>query len=475
MTTCNSNCKNEDSPSDNARREAVDFLFGRIDYERALAVPYRKREFKLDRMRSLLALLDNPERGLSIVHVAGTKGKGSTAAMLSSVLVAAGYRVGLFTSPHLHRVEERMAIDGQPCTGDELVELVELIRPAVAEMDRVAALSNEQSSNAGDDDYDSGPTYFEITTAMGLLLFARRGVDMAILEVGLGGRLDSTNVCQPLVAAITSISFDHTRQLGNSLASIAREKAGIVKTGVPVVSGVVTAESRDVIRAVCRERNAPLIEVGRDFSYQYIPSSGAQERGMDYKSKTAAYRALRLGLIGRHQAANAAVALAIIDQLRKQNWCICEEAVRHGLANARCRGRVEIVRQRPLTVIDTAHNPASIEALLDALDEYPISGRRILLFAATEEKDIERMLTALSKRFDRAIFTKYQENPRGVDPRKLADIWEGICAAPCFVEPLPQNAWQQASREATPDDLICVTGSFYIVSELYEIAAKGPA
>ncbi len=447
--------------TDTSRQAAVDFLFGRIDYERALAVPYRTREFKLDRMRRLLELLENPQRGLRIVHVAGTKGKGSTASFLSRVLMSAGFQVGLFTSPHLDRIEERLAVDEQPCTADELVALVDRLRPAVATMDREAAIALEKT---GDD--DGGPTYFELATAMGLMHFADRKVDLAVLEVGLGGRLDSTNVCEPIVAVITSISLDHTRQLGDTLGQIAREKAGIIKPGVPVVSGVVESEPRDVIRDVCRSVNAPLVELVHDFDYQYHAGREPDGSRMDFGGRSCCYEGLRLGLIGRHQASNAAVALAVVEQLRLLDWKIPEEAAREGLTAARCAGRVEVLSRRPLVVVDTAHNRASIEALVATLDESFESGRRLLIFATTQEKDIHGMFAAMRGRFDCVLFTQYQNNPRGVSPIELNECWTSAGEPPADTCETPQEAWQTALRWASPDDMICVAGSFYIVSEL---------
>ena len=220
--------------------DALALLWERIDYERASGVVYGESEYKLDRMRELLARLGNPQSSAPIVHVAGTKGKGSTAAMTAAVLSAAGYRTGLFSSPHLKRVEERMAIDGQLCPEAEFLKLARRLRPIVADMDAQAARTSGEV----------GPTYFELTTAVALLHFATQQVDAMVLEVGMGGRLDSTNVCSSTVSVITSISFDHTRQLGHTLALIAREKAGIIKPGVPVVSGVVADEPRGVIEEV---------------------------------------------------------------------------------------------------------------------------------------------------------------------------------------------------------------------------------
>ena len=242
--------------------EALEFLTSRIDYERTLNVPYTQRDFRLDRMRRLLDRLGNPQAGLKIVHVAGTKGKGSTAASIASVLRCAGYRTGLYSSPHLDRVEERFTIDGQYCPAVELVDLVARIQEIVAGMDDEPADELAGSNH---------PTYFEIVTALALVRFAERQVDAAVLEVGLGGRLDSTNICQPLVSVITNISFDHMQQLGNTLAAIAGEKAGIIKPGVPVVSGVTQAEPAEVVERVAAECGCRLSVLGREFDFNYRP------------------------------------------------------------------------------------------------------------------------------------------------------------------------------------------------------------
>ena len=272
--------------SSSARRDAaLRFLVGRIDYERTQSMPSSEEAMKLDRMRELLARLGNPHEAVPIVHVAGTKGKGSTSAMIAAVLSAAGYRIGLFTSPHLDRVEERIAIDGRPCSGDDLADLVERIRPAVEAMDQAAisplpsgdepeVRATEGSGVRGqgsESPNQHGPTYFEIVTAMAFDHFRRRGVNAAVLEVGLGGRLDSTNVCSPCVTIITNISFDHTKQLGDTLAAIAAEKAGIIKPGVPVISGVDTDEPRGVIRRIARQNGCRLVELGVDFHFDYHP------------------------------------------------------------------------------------------------------------------------------------------------------------------------------------------------------------
>ena len=321
---------------------AVEFLDKRVDFERFQTMPGPGRELKLDRMRALLDRLGNPQDKLRIVHVAGTKGKGSTSAMIAAVLQAAGYRTGLFTSPHLEKIEERIAIDGQPCTADQFAELAAAVRPAVEALDQEA-----EAAGSG----EHGPTYFEIITAMALLCFVRHRVQAAVLEVGLGGRLDSTNVCRPLVSVITSISFDHVQQLGHTLEAIAREKAGIIKPGVPVISGVTAEEPRTVIRRIARESNCRLAELDEDFRFEYQPPQhleGQAALGSVMFWEVSANKAslplvegrgegcdLPLALLGRHQAANAAIALATIHELIRQGWNISEQAICQGFLTVR--------------------------------------------------------------------------------------------------------------------------------------------
>jgi dihydrofolate synthase / folylpolyglutamate synthase len=455
---------------------ALRFLLERIDYERATTVPYRGHDFKLDRMRELLDRLGNPQQHLSILHVAGTKGKGSTAAMLAAVLTAAGYRTGMFSSPHFDRVEERLAIDGQPCSAAELVHRVEEIRPAVDAMDRAAAAAGE-----------IGPTYFEITTALALMHFVRRRADAVVLEVGMGGRLDSTNVCTPLVCIITNISFDHTMELGNTLEAIAREKAGIVKPGVPVVSGAVAPEAMRVIADVCRGQGAPLVALNVDFTFDCHPPQDLQQSDsptrLDFRWLSpqsgdlalAEYRDLAIFLAGRHQAANASLAVAALALLRQSGWRMDEGSVRRGLCGLRWPGRVEVVRRHPAVVLDVAHNAASIEALAATLDESFRVQRRHLIFAASRDKDIRRMLKVLLSRFDTVALTRYASNPRSIPPEALAELAYQLSGRqfPIFAD--PAAAWSAVAPLAQPDDLICVTGSFFITAEIRRLLMAGCA
>jgi dihydrofolate synthase/folylpolyglutamate synthase len=412
-------------------------------------------------MRALLARLDDPHKRLRILHVAGSKGKGSTSAMLASVLRRAGYRVGLFTSPHLCRVEERFQVDGQPISAPELTTLLNEVRSALAPRSSKPLM----------------PTFFEVATAVGLLHFVRRRVDAAVLEVGLGGRFDSTNVCLPAVALITSISFDHTRQLGNRLASIAREKAGIVKPGRPAVSGATAPEARTVIEQVCRQRGAPLHQLGRDFHYAYetgrvTPSGGSPPR-VRVTTWKRSWPALELGLLGEHQAANAAVAIACMEQLRAEGWHLPDAAVAAGLAEVSWPARMEVVGRRPLVVLDCAHNVASAEALVETLRNTFPPGRRLLVFAGSGDKDLAGMFRVLAPHFAHAFLTRFVHNPRALAPEQLAELLRANGSLAATVCPTPAAALEAARAAAGPDDLICITGSVFFAGEMRPLLVEG--
>jgi dihydrofolate synthase/folylpolyglutamate synthase len=309
---------------------------------------------------------------------------------------------------------------------------------------------------------------------MALCHFARCRVQAAVLEVGLGGRLDSTNVCLPQVCAITSISLDHTQQLGGTVECIAREKAGIIKPGIPVVSGVTNAGPREVIRDVCQRQGCQLTELETDFQFQYQPPRGLEASpgtGMlDFQYLAAGrehrYDRLALRLLGRHQAANAAVALAVMAELQERGFTIPPSAIRAGLAGVRWPARVELVARRPAIVVDAAHNRASVEALVQVLTESFSVRRRLLVFATTQEKDIRGMLTILLPQFDAVVFTRYLNNPRAVPPQELAAVAADLTGRVFPAVADPAEAWQEMLRAASPDDLVCVTGSFFIAAEI---------
>jgi dihydrofolate synthase/folylpolyglutamate synthase len=458
--------------------EALAFWYGCINYEQRVPQP---ADLKLDRMRALVALLGNPQRRLRIVHIAGSKGKGSTAAMLEAILRQAGYRTGLFTSPHLCRVEERVQVDGQAITPEELTSLLLEVQQAALGAERGARIAERNKVGPALRAPRSAlraPTFFEVATAVGFLHFVRRRVDVAVIEVGLGGRFDSTNVCLPEVALITSISFDHTRQLGNRLASIAMEKAGIVKPGRPAISGATAAEARDVIASICRQRRAPLGQLGRDFHYRYEPGQILPElhesspphlyrrARVEIETKRRTWPVMELGLLGEHQAANAAVAVACVEQLRATGWHIPDTAVAAGLANVRWPARLEIVGHHPLVVLDCAHNIASAEALVQTLQASFPPARRLLVFASSNDKDVAGIFRVLAPYFQHAFLTRYGNNPRSVPPEDLAGLLQRNADLPYTLCPNAADAWHAARSSAGPSDIVCITGSVYLAGEV---------
>jgi dihydrofolate synthase/folylpolyglutamate synthase len=432
--------------------QALDYWRGHINYEQRAPTA---DDLKLDRMRALLARLGDPHRRLRILHVAGSKGKGSTAAMLAAILQRAGYRTGLFTSPHLCRLEERFLVDNRAILPGELAVLLGEVRDAV-ECGRPLA--------------GAPPTFFELATAVGFLHFVRRRVETAVLEVGLGGRLDSTNVCQPALAIITSISYDHTRILGDRLASIAREKAGIIKPGRPVVSGATVPEARTVIEDIARFRRAPLYQLDADFRFVYRPghlSAGETVRPrVTVRTRRRIWPEMEVNLLGAHQAANAAVAVACVEELCRQGWTLPDQAVTAGLREVDWPARMEVVGRRPFVVLDCAHNVASAEALIETLEASFPPGRRLLVFAGSGDKDVAGMFRVLGPRFDQALVTRFTNNPRALDPTHLAELWSERSAAPVNVCTTPQEALEQARALAGPDDLVCISGSVYLAGEL---------
>src|SRR5262245_14906717 len=404
--------------------EALAFWYGRINYEVRAAKP---GDLKLERMRALLKLLGDPHDRIRLVHVTGTKGKGSTCAMIASILRAAGYRVGLFTSPHLEHVEERIQVDGIPISHAELA----------ARMDEVAG------AVGAPDSHGAPITFFEIGTALGFLHFCYRRCDIAVIEVGLGGRFDSTNVCTPLVSVLTNVGFDHTAQLGKTLEEIAYQKAGIIKRRVPVVSGVTQDGPREVIRRVAAEVNAPLWEVSRDA-----------------KRSTPA-------LLGAHQVANAAVAVATIDRLRDTGMPIPDSAIDRGLAIVRWPARIEPVFEPPVVILDTAQHVPSVEALVVTLREsFPVPGRKAVVFAVSADKNYAEMLRVLAGYFDHFHLTRYG-NPRCVPPEKLAAVLAEVAPGKPFTTHLTAAAaWAAARSAAGENDLLCITGSVFLAGEL---------
>lgn len=438
----------------------LDYLYGRLNYERS-GMPQRTGELRLGRMRRLLRRLGDPHLGPPIVHVAGTKGKGSTAAMIAAGLTAAGVRTGLFCSPHLHRLEERFRVDGVEIAPEGLAGLVDLVRPAVDALD------------ASDPHYSRrGATFFEVTTAMGLLHFARSGVGAVVLEVGMGGRLDSTNVVRPALAVITSISLDHTRQLGSTLGAIAGEKAGIIKRRGTVVSGVRGDEAIAAIGRAVRARGARWLQLDADFRFDYRPPAPPLERPtpgtVAVRTWARDWGEVPVPLLGEHQGQNAAVALACFDALGERGVAaVGPDAVARGWAALTWPARVEVLERRPRLVVDGAHNVASARALAATLRANFPPGPRTLVFGTTRDKDLPGQLAALLPLADAVVVTRYVENARAVDPAEVAaavraQVGDSI---PVHETAAPAEALALARRVTPEGGLIVVTGSLFLAAE----------
>ncbi len=395
----------------------------------------------LDRMDSFLDTLGAPQHSFPVVHVAGTNGKGSTVRMIGSILHAAGHRVGEFTSPHLQHINERIQIDGRPISDDDLNALLEELCGSSRAWARV---------NSG------GPqplTYFEMMTAAAFLHMARREIDVAVIEVGLGGRLDATNVVDPAVTVITHIGLDHTAHLGPDVACIAAEKAGIVKPGRPLVVGPLVADAAKVIRTAAAERGVPLLEMGRHFRAH----GGAHT--MTWSDGALTLTELELSLPGDHQVENAAVAIAAVRQLESPP---AEAAIRMGLRTARHRGRLEWLA--PDLLVDCAHNGDGAARLADYLRALPHRGPRTLLLGMSDDKDVRRVVVALAPWFDR-VFTTCCTHPRALSPGDLAERITGL-----DVPVLPAGPIEQALPLARGGDRqVVVAGSVFLAGAVREL------
>ena len=419
----------------NSREEAIAWLYSRVDFER-MSPSLTASDFKLDRMRNLLHCLGNPQDKVPVVHIAGTKGKGSTAGRISSILQASGYSVGLFTSPHIDRFEERIQVSGQEISENGLTSLVSCLAEVALKIDATGQ--------------GLSPTFFELSTALAWLWFCECQVDIAVLEVGLGGRLDSTNICNPEVSVITTISRDHTHILGTRLSEIAREKAGIIKTGVPVVTGVTDAEALAVIAevAACQKSSLSIVARSED---QSVPLTDGHEA------------AVRLS---GHQQRNAEVALAAVAELVKRGWSVSQEAIRQGLRSPASPVRIERLGENPSVIVDAAHNWVSAGALVETLQRLQVCGKRVLIFGTSVDKDVPGLCRRLLPHFDAIVLTRYESTQRGIALDALASIAAGVSPRSVHVEKDPASAWQAAQNICPENGLICVAGSFFLAAEI---------
>jgi dihydrofolate synthase/folylpolyglutamate synthase len=425
-------------------QRALDTIYSLTDYEKQSGYPYSPDRFDLGRVERLLALVGNPQHAFQSVHIAGTKGKGSTSAMVASILRAAGYRTALYTSPHLHTFRERIQVNGQLIARDDVVSGIERLQAAVSQV--------------------PGITTFELITALAFAYFAEQKVEWAVIEVGMGGRLDATNVLMPQVSVITPISYDHTMYLGESLAEIAAEKAGIIKPGVPVVCAPQPQEAATVIARIAGERNAPLIAVDEEWSSRSLSVSPAGQRFMAWpKAQPARQAQYSLPLLGRHQQINATTALAVVDQLRRMGVQIADQDISTGLATVQWPGRLEVLGRHPWTIVDGAHNGDSMQKLSAAIAELFPHERMILILGTSADKDINAMLDAILPLADRVWVTQ-AHHPRAAAPEALL---EHIANHGRQAQVVPiDRALETALGQAGADDLILATGSLFIVADI---------
>ena len=435
----------------------LEYLYSFVDFSLLHQPQISPEQFDLERMREFARQLGNPMNTYPILHIAGTKGKGSVAALCASALQAAGYKVGLYTSPHLDDYVERIRVNGQLMPHDDLVALVNELKPIIEGIPRLST--------------------FEITTGLAFLYFARQQVDAAVIEVGLGGRLDATNICSPLLSIITSLSLDHTQLLGSTLAEIAGEKAGIIKPLCPAILAPQQVEARRVIEQVAHERSAPLYQVGKDYQYSPLHHSldgqsfivwPAIGGGYPEAAYTADYEQdqdpvkITIPLLGAHQVDNAATAYVALQIAAQHGLMISEEHILAGFRQVSWPGRFEILRRDPFLIVDSAHNRDSVLRLRQTIDDY-LPGKPVtLIFGASEDKDISGMFAELLPRIQRVIVVK-SFHPRAADPERLAALVRGE-KLPVTIIPDVADAVASALHTADPDEILLVAGSIFVAS-----------
>jgi len=439
----------KDGPAISTYASAVRHLLERPNLERQRVVRYDADTFKLDRMAKLLDALENPHEQVRMVHVAGTVGKGSTVAMIASMLQGCGYTVGQYTSPHLVDMRERVCIDNEMISRPEFTELVKHV-----------------STTAHD--LGEEPTFFELLTAVAFVHFANQAVDIAVIEVGLGGRLDATNLITPEVSIVTHIDIDHAHILGHSLRDIAKEKAGIFKRGVPALAYEQSEDVDAALQEVADEVGAPLRFVNKDieFSYRFGVSDelGPHTR-VCLISETSQFMHLPVPLPGEHQAINCGLALAAIDVLKGAGFRFEEVPQHQGLANTRVPGRMELIWDRPRILIDGAHNAVSLSSLIRCVGAHVPYDSMVCVFGCCEDKDVSALLEKVALGGDKIIFTKARGTPRAADPDELQRAFAEISGKMSQVARTLPEALDLASRAVGRDDLIVVTGSFYLAGE----------
>ncbi len=442
---------------------AIAFLNSTINIERVRPDKVSSEVWKLDRMRALMSELGDPHNALVIIHIAGSKGKGSVCNMLEGALQGCGYTTGVFTSPHLIDVRERVRVGGVPINETSFDDALALCRTAAA------AIEKEHGK----------ATYFELLTALALLVFAQQAVDLVILETGLGGRLDCTNIVNPAIVGLTSIQLEHTEILGDTLEKIAAEKAGIIKPNAFAIS--VPQEERviEVFRTKSDETGTTLSVLGEDIIYTDRFQSGIKggpSALVCVGDEHNGFEHMTVPLLGMHQAQNCGLALAILARLRTMGYDIPERGVSAGLTQIDRRGRLEQVLERPRIFVDGAHTPDSVRAVLQATAAHLDYDSLIVVFGCASDKDIDGMIDALATGADKVIFTRAQSNPRAADPEELRSRCVASNAIMCESAPCVRDAINAAAAACDHgQDLILITGSFYLVGETKQLVESRPA
>lgn len=438
-------------------QQALDYLNSFINYERTTDYKYRN-VFRLERTKRLLEAIGNPHKQLKTVHVAGTKGKGSTAALISSILKEAGFKVGLYTSPHLVDFRERIRIVQNTNTQPDLLSQW---KESWISKEELADLSEKLKQAIENSGLNERFSFFEIYTALAFLYFKKREVDFAVLEAGLGGRLDATNVVWPHVSVITDISFEHTDKLGRTLGKIAKEKAGIIKEDSVVITSLQRDEAGAVIRKIAKTRNAKLFEINRQIFFEEI-SLAPTNSLFNLKSVFTEYPRLNLNLAGRHQIVNASLAISACEALRFFDIFVSQDAVRRGLQSVYWPGRLQVINKNPLIILDGAQNVASASCLKDSIKNLFNFDKLILVLGISKDKDIKGICKQLDQISDSVILTK-AENPRAAEPvfiRKYFSRGKNISLTDTVIDAL-----NLAKSKAAENDLVLITGSLFVVGE----------
>lgn len=425
-----------------------------IDYERSPDFARQARFYNLNRITHLLDLLGNPHEKLKVIHVAGSKGKGSTAAIIASVLTHAGYKTGLYTSPHLITPRERCRIDNKLISESEVADYIDKLKPAI---ETVSASEFGRVS------------FFEIYTALAFTYFADKATDFAVIEVGLGGRLDATNVVSPVTTVITTIGLEHTSILGETYTEIAIEKAEIIKQECPVALAPQHPDAYTVIEKVAKERNAPIVKA-KNIAKENLDNPVLNSNDVpivqqfDAETDTEKYPKLTMPLLGHHQYINGTTAIAAIECLKQKGYKITKDSVYAGFENVQWHGRIQLIKSSPLVVLDGAHSPVSMETLCRAIREHFRYTQVVFIVSIMRDKDLAAIGKIISKTADAVIVTQVSDNPRVIPAESIQDNWSGIFQK-IKTCPIPEEAIAMGLSSASSTDLICVTGSLYLVGQ----------